>query len=60
MTYKDLQLVAHWIPVDPDSDIEFKCSRCASVVSTAWDYDNEDMFRYCPCCGARMVGDENG
>lgn len=54
---KSLRPVAHWIPVDPDSDIEFECSKCGFVMSTSWD--GYDDFNYCSCCGAKMVGDEN-
>lgn len=53
---KSLRPVAHWVPVDPESDIEFECSKCKFVVSTEWD-GCED-FNYCPCCGAKMVGDK--
>lgn len=44
-----------WISVE--SDVIFKCSICDAEISTSWDYDNEDMFKYCPCCGARMDGE---
>ena len=53
---KSLRPVAHWIPVDPDSDIEFECSKCEFVMSTSWD--GYDDFNFCPCCGARMEGVE--
>lgn len=51
---KSLRPVAHWDPVDPDSDIEFKCSKCEFIMSTNWD--GYDDFNYCPCCGAKMEG----
>ncbi len=53
---KTLRPVAHWVPVDPDSDIEWKCSKCEFVMSTGWD--GYEDFNYCSCCGAKMVGDE--
>ncbi len=53
---ESLRPVAHWAPVDLDSDMEFKCSKCEFVMSTSWD--GYDDFNYCPCCGAKMVGDE--
>lgn len=45
-----------WKPVDPDSDVRFFCSECETEVSTSWDYDRDDMWRYCPSCGAKMDG----
>ena len=44
-----------WISVE--GDVIFKCSNCEAEVKTSWDYENEDMFRYCPCCGAKMGGE---
>lgn len=38
-------------------DVIFACSNCDSEVSTSWDYENDDMFDYCPCCGAKMNGE---
>lgn len=35
----------------------FKCSECG------YSFENEgylSFFNYCPCCGARMDGDNNG
>ena len=43
-----------WIPVE--GDVIWKCSICDAEISTSWDYENEDMFKYCPCCGAKMDG----
>ncbi len=43
-----------WISVE--GDVIFKCSVCEAEISTSWDYDNEYMFCYCPCCGAKMDG----
>lgn len=47
----------HWISVE--DDVIFKCSKCDAEISTSWDYDDPDMFNYCPCCGARMGGENN-
>ena len=44
-----------WISVE--SDVIFKCSICDAEVSTSWDYEDENMFKYCPCCGAKMDGE---
>lgn len=46
-----LRPVARWEPVDPKSDIKFKCSKCEGVISTDWD--GSEYFEYCPYCGAR-------
>lgn len=55
---KTLRPKARWEPVKPDSDIWFRCSHCGCEISTSWDYDDpDDMWNYCPSCGAKMVGD---
>lgn len=42
-----------WLPVE--SDVIFSCSNCENTVSTSWDYENsDDMFSFCPYCGAKM------
>ena len=46
--------VGKWLSVE--SDVIFKCSLCDAEISTSWDYENDDMFNYCPCCGAKMKG----
>ena len=51
---KSLRPVTHFEPVDPESDIEFKCSECEGIISTEWD--GIEDFGYCPYCGARMGG----
>lgn len=53
----DVVEVVHgeWISVE--SDVIFKCSICDAEVSTSWDYEDDDMFKYCPCCGAKMDGE---
>jgi DNA-directed RNA polymerase subunit RPC12/RpoP len=48
---ESLRPVARWEPVDPERDIEFKCSNCEGVISTDWD--GSEYFEYCPYCGAR-------
>lgn len=45
-----------WLPIE--DDVIFKCSLCDCEVSTSWDYEEDDMFSYCPCCGARMDGEQ--
>lgn len=49
---ESLRPVAHWEPVDPESDIEFKCSKCEGVISADWD--GSEYFEYCPYCGAKV------
>lgn len=48
------QRVGEWLSVE--GDVIFKCSLCDTEISTSWDYEEENMFRYCPCCGAHMKG----
>lgn len=45
-----------WISVA--ADVLFRCSLCDCEVSTSWGYDQDGMFDYCPCCGAKMDGGE--
>ena len=56
MTSADVEEVKHaeWRSVV--GDVIFACSNCDAEVSTSWDYENDDMFAYCPCCGAKMDG----
>ena len=60
----DVAEVKHgqWMPLDPDvdpeGDIWAYCSECEAEISTSWDYDNDNMWTYCPVCGARMDGKE--
>lgn len=49
---ESLRPVARLEPVDPESDVEFKCSKCEGVISTDWD--GSEYFEYCPYCGARV------
>lgn len=51
---ESLRPVTHFEPVDPESDIEFKCSKCEGIISTDWD--GIEDFEYCPYCGARIGG----
>ena len=51
---ESLRPVTHFEPVDPESDIEFKCSKCKGIISTDWD--GIEDFEYCPYCGARIGG----
>lgn len=45
-----------WIPAEPESDVIFICSKCETEISTSWDYDQAEMWNYCPNCGAKMEG----
>lgn len=49
---ESLRPVARWEPVDPESDVKFKCSKCEGIISTDWD--GSEYFEYCPYCGARV------
>lgn len=46
-----------WMPTIPDSDVRFFCSECETEISTSWDYEADEMWSYCPRCGAKMKGD---
>ena len=49
--------VRHGRWVSDEADILFHCSVCETQISTSWDYDCDEMWNYCPHCGARMDGD---
>ena len=53
----DVVEVKHATWVSIDEDVIFECSACGAEISTSWDYENDDMFRFCPCCGAKMDGE---
>jgi hypothetical protein len=53
----DVVGVVHGEWVSVCGDVIWKCSICDAEISTSWDYENEDMFKYCPCCGAKMDGE---
>lgn len=46
---------AEWVSVE--ADVIFACSNCEAEISTSWDYENDGMFSFCPCCGAKMDGE---
>lgn len=46
------QSKGEWISVE--GDVIFKCSICDAEISTSWDYENDYMWYFCPCCGANM------
>ena len=51
---ESLRPVTKFVPVDPESDVEWECIKCGCVISTDWD--GIDDFAFCPCCGARIGG----
>ncbi len=60
----DVQPIRHgkWLPSDSYITTAYgtlhceKCSECGAEVIEGDDYDND----FCPCCGARMDGEQNG
>lgn len=42
-----------------EADVLFHCSACETQISTSWDYDCDEMWNYCPHCGAKMDGDSH-
>lgn len=55
---------AHWKPKDnkdPFLAVRFECSHCGCEISNDWDYEPpDDMWNYCPSCGRKMDGEEDG
>ena len=56
LTLDDLRPKGRWVPNEPESDVWFHCSECETDISTSWDYDCDQMWNYCPNCGADMRG----
>lgn len=51
----DVQEVRHGKWLYEDSDIgwtDYKCSDCGNIISTV--AQDEDLYSYCPYCGAKM------
>lgn len=52
---------ATWKPVDDDDPVmatRFQCSCCGCEIYNDWDYEPpDDMWNYCPSCGAKMDAD---
>ena len=51
--------VRHGRWVSDEGDVLFHCSECETQISTSWDYDCDEMWNYCPHCGAKMGGDSH-
>ena len=51
--------VRHGRWVSDEVDVLFHCSVCETQISTSWDYDCDEMWNYCPNCGAKMDGDSH-
>lgn len=49
--------VRHGRWVSDEVDVLFHCSVCETQISTSWDYDCDEMWNYCPKCGAKMDGE---
>ena len=47
---------AHWVPCEDEYEDEYKCSACG--IQFIAIEPQEEGWKYCPCCGARM--DEEG
>ena len=54
---EDCRAQGRWI--SDEGDVLFHCSECETQISTSWDYDDLN-WNYCPNCGARMNGKEQG
>lgn len=53
---ESLRCMTKFVPVAPESDVEWTCIKCGGVISTDWD--GIDDFAFCPYCGAKMEGVE--
>lgn len=53
----DVAPVKHGRWVSDEGDVLFHCSVCETQISTSWDYDCDEMWNFCPHCGARMDGE---
>jgi hypothetical protein len=52
--------VGHWIKIDDCSNSGYYCSECRKrVVKEGWS-DTVKIIKYCPNCGAKMEGEQNG
>lgn len=47
-----------WVSIE--GDVIFACSICDTNISTSWDYEEPEMWKYCPHCGAKMDGGKDG
>ena len=64
-TIEDLPPVTHksgkWIEKDGwDGDVYYECSVCGEPFCLIDGTPTDNMYNYCPNCGARMRGAENG
>lgn len=60
MPTADVQEVRHGKWLYEDSDIgwtDYKCSACGNIISTV--AQDEDLYSYCPYCGAKMDKEAN-
>lgn len=55
LTLDDLRPKGRWGPNEPEGDVWFHCSECGTEISTSWNYDCDEMWNYCPHCGADMI-----
>ena len=57
---KPAEKVGHWIKIDDCSNSGYYCSECHKrVVKEGWS-DTVKIIKYCPNCGAKMGGEQNG
>ena len=48
---------AHWVACKDEYEDEYKCSACGGTQFFAMT-PQEEGWKYCPCCGARMDEEE--
>ena len=66
LSLADVKPVKHGVWIDIDDSyygINYRCSVCDKTTALAKSYDilgNEHQYPYCPRCGAKMDGEDNG
>lgn len=49
-----------WKQIEDDGGyFDWKCPECGWIYSMMDEYEpNENSLNYCPCCGTRLIGEE--
>ena len=46
--------------IDPEDPTCYKCSICGEYATQEYGLNEPIFWRYCPNCGAKMDGEQNG
>lgn len=52
----NVQKIGRWIPFDCDT---WECSECKNLFTTLEGTPKDNLFNFCPNCGAKMESDNN-